>query len=185
MGYAGGTKKNPTYHDLGDYTETVQLDFDPSKVSYAELLRLFWQGHQPDARSWSRQYQAVVFYHNPAQQQLAAQTRAEVQARLGRPVYTEIRPAGEFYLAEDYHQKFYLTRVPELLSEYRASYPDLKDFIDSTAVTRVNGYAAGYGTREQLEQELDGLGLSAAGRQVLLRLAPAGRPQPRELCPVG
>jgi peptide-methionine (S)-S-oxide reductase len=162
----------------------VQLDFDPTQVSYADLLRVFWQSHQPDARSWSRQYQAIIFYHHEAQKELAKKTREEVQAKLGRQVYTEIRPAREFCLAEDYHQKFYLTRVPELLREYRARYPAIRDFTDSTAVARANGYAAGYGTREQLEKELDRLGLSPAGRKVLLSLAPPGRPAPQELCPV-
>jgi peptide-methionine (S)-S-oxide reductase len=163
----------------------VQIDFDPAQVSYADLLRVFWRSHHPDARSWSRQYKAIVFYHDPAQKELAEKTRTEVAARLGRPVYTEIVPAKEFYPAEDYHQKFYLTRVAELLREYQAIYPDLQDFVDSTAVARANGYAAGYGTREQLEQELDSLGLSQARRRLLLELAPAGRQaEPQELCPV-
>jgi peptide-methionine (S)-S-oxide reductase len=163
----------------------VQLDFDPAQVSYADLLRVFWQSHHPDARSWSRQYQAIIFYHSAAQKELAEKTRAEVAARLGRPVYTEIVPAKEFYPAEDYHQKFYLTRVGELLREYQTIYPDFQDFVNSTAVARANGYAAGYGAREQLTRELDSLGLSQSGRNLLLELVPAGRQEaPQELCPV-
>jgi peptide-methionine (S)-S-oxide reductase len=163
----------------------VQLDFDPAQVSYADLLKVFWQSHHPDARSWSRQYQAIIFYHSPAQKELAEKTRAEAAARLGRPVYTEIVPAQEFYLAEDYHQKFYLTRVGELLREYQTIYADFQEFLNSTAVARVNGYAAGYGTREQLTKELDSLGLSPSGGSLLLQLVPAGhQAEPKELCPV-
>ncbi len=62
VGYAGGTKRNPTYYNLGDHTETIQIDYDPTYVSYRELLDIFWESHDPAARPWSRQYMAVVFY---------------------------------------------------------------------------------------------------------------------------
>ena len=67
MGYAGGKKSNPTYHDLGDHTETLQIDFDPDVITYDELLEIFWASHNPGRKSWSRQYMAAVFYHNHKQ----------------------------------------------------------------------------------------------------------------------
>lgn len=96
------------------------------------------------------------------------------EARLGRTIVTEIIPFSEFYLAEDYHQKYYLTSEPGLLEEYRAIYPDIHDFISSTAVARVNGYAGGYGILENLNEDMDALALSEAGRSRLLEIAGRG-----------
>ena len=75
VGYAGGEKKNPTYHSLGDHTETIQIDYDPKQISYAKLLEVFWRSHDPLSRSCSRQHKAAVFYHNEEQKRLATETR--------------------------------------------------------------------------------------------------------------
>ncbi|MGB5616246.1 MAG: peptide-methionine (S)-S-oxide reductase, partial [Desulfobacterales bacterium] len=74
MGYAGGTKEAPTYHSLGDHTETIQIDYDPSQVSYNDLLDIFWQNHDPSSRAWSKQYMAAVFYHTDEQKKLAEES---------------------------------------------------------------------------------------------------------------
>jgi len=169
VGYTGGTKDNPTYYALGDHTETVQIDYDPAKISYGELLDIFWSSHNPTARSWSQQYKAAIFYHDEKQEKLAMETRAREEKVKGR-IYTEILPATEFYLAEDYHQKYYLQNVPPLAVEFNAIYPDGEDFINSTAVARVNGYLGGYGSLAQLEEELSSLGLSPASEKRLLEL---------------
>ena len=160
VGYSGGTKRNPTYHDLGDHTETIQLDFDPGQISYKELLAIFWESHSPGSRPWSRQYQAAVFFHDDAQKRLALETRDQTAARLKGEVFTRILPAGEFYLAEDYHQKYFLRRDPVLLQELTRIYPNPRDLAASTAAARLNGYVAGYGNRAGLEAELKRLGLS-------------------------
>ena len=123
---------------------------------------------------WSDQYKSVIFYHNDEQKALAEETRDNLQASLNRQVFTEIVPAGTFYLAEDYHQKYYLRGIPRLETEFMAKYPDINDFVNSTAVTRVNGYAAGYGTPENLDQELASLGLSAEGQEIIRNLALRG-----------
>lgn len=170
VGYAGGTKKNPTYRDLGDHTETVQIDYDPTQISYGELLAVFWESHHPGQPSWSRQYRAAVFYHHDAQERLARETRAQVAAGMKGKVFTEILPAPEFYLAEGYHQKYYLRQLPELFHEFSSIYPGLGDLVASTAAARVNGYVAGYGTVRALQGELADLGLSPEGRQRLFGL---------------
>ena len=174
VGYAGGSSSNPTYHNLDGHSETIQIDYDPTRITYEELLAVFWDSHSPTVRSWSRQYMSIVFYHNEEQRALAVKSKQAEEQKLGRTIVTEIIPFTEFYLAEDYHQKYYLTHEPDLLRELRTIYPAIEDFISSTAVARVNGYVGGYGTLETLNKEVDSLGLSEAARIRLLGIAGRG-----------
>jgi peptide-methionine (S)-S-oxide reductase len=167
VGYSGGEKKNPTYHDLGDHSESIQIDYDPTQISYEKLLEIFWASHNPTQRSWSRQYKAAVFYHNEDQKRLAIETRDREAAKRKSAIATEILPATPFYRAESYHQKYRLRHDRDLMKEFNAIYPSDTDFVNSTAAARVNGYLDGYGTPETLKEELDGLGLStAAGKRL-------------------
>jgi peptide-methionine (S)-S-oxide reductase len=169
VGYAGGTTKSPTYHNLGDHTETIQVDFDPAVVSYAELLDVFWSNHNPATPHFSRQYMSIVFYHNEEQRRLAVETREREAARLGAEIHTEILPASEFTLAEAYHQKYRLQGRWDLMEEFSAIYPDDGDFVASTAAARVNGYVGGYGTCDSLQEEITSLGLSESAGDRLLK----------------
>ncbi len=96
--------------------------------------------------------------------------KADEEARIKGAIFTEVVPFNEFYRAEDYHQKYYLRGVRELAAEYLAIYPDIMDFVGSTATARVNGYAGHYGTKERLERELNSLGLSEEGQSRLLKI---------------
>lgn len=176
VGYAGGIKANPTYHDLGDHSETIQIDYDPAQISYQEQLNVFWSSHSPTARPWSRQYASIIFYHDQEQRRLAEASRDREAASRGSRIYTEIVPFAKFYLAETYHQKYRLQQVPALLSEFRAIYPQDDEFINSTSAARVNGYLGGYGTLAALQACIEDLGLSPAAQQRLLDLVSAGRP---------
>jgi peptide-methionine (S)-S-oxide reductase len=143
------------------------VEFDPSAISYGELLDVFWESHDPRERPWKRQYMSAIFTRGDQQKNLAIRTRSSEAARKNGKIYTEVLPASRFYPAEAYHQKFALRGRPGLMKEYETMYPSFKDFLASTAVTRVNGYVAGHGTCESLRGELDGLGLSPAGRKLL------------------
>ncbi len=167
MGYAGGAKENPTYHNLGDHTETLQVDYDPSKISYAKLLELFWEEHDPTSRSWSPQYKAVVFAHDEEQKRLAEESRARIAKKLGKTVHTEVLPYERFYAAEDYHQKYYLRGQRQILRQFQQYYPQATDLMNSTAAARVNGYIGGHGTAAAYKADIDRLGLSAAAREEL------------------
>jgi hypothetical protein len=112
---------------------------------------------------------AAVFYHNEEQEALAIQTRDELNDSLSGTVQTTIAPASTFYPAEDYHQKYNLRRKKDIAGELMAIYPQLEDWVASTAATRINGYLGGYGSRAQLESELGRLGLSPSAREELLR----------------
>jgi hypothetical protein len=127
------------------------------------LLEIFWESHDARSRPWSRQYKAAVFYLSEEQRVEAIRSRDHETARTRQQVHTEILPAGTFYSAEGYHQKYALRGNAEMEPEVTAMYPGEEEFIDSTAATRINGYVAGYGDLRQLRAELGGLGLSEAG----------------------
>ena len=170
VGYTGGTLEDPSYDSLGDHTESVQVDYDPTQISYEELLEVFWLGHDPTSPLFSRQYMNAVFFHNAAQERLALETRDRLSAEMGREIKTQILPAERFYLAEDYHQKYDLRRDDMIYRELAAIYPQTEDLIASTAAARLNSYLGGCGTRAQLEQELADLGLSPEASERLLKI---------------
>lgn len=163
VGYAGGRKANPTYYSMGDHTECFQVDYDPATISYADLVKLFLKSGSHSRKPWSDQYKSILFYHDEDQEKTA---RLLVDSSL----YIELRPAAPFTEAEDYHQKYYL-RQSALEGEFLNMYPRLRDFVDSTAAARVNGYVSGYGEGSQLTRELPLLGLSEKGRAELKRRA--------------
>lgn len=106
VGYSGGTKAEPTYHDLGDHSEALQITFDPKLISYDQLLEHFWQLHDP-WRKQNAQYRSVIFYHDDAQRKAAEVSLAQKQSQTRDKILTTIEPAGGFTRAEDYHQKYY------------------------------------------------------------------------------
>ncbi len=118
-GYTGGHVENPTYEQVcsgtSGHIEAVEVIFDPSEISYVELVEAFWRQIDPTDRSGQfadrgPQYQPVIYYHNDSQKKIAEQSRAELatSGRFQNPIATEIRPASRFYPAEDYHQNYYL-----------------------------------------------------------------------------
>ncbi len=123
-GYAGGATPNPTYKEACSgrtgHAEVVQVVFDPAKVSYRQLLKIFWESHDPtqgmrQGNDTGTQYRSAIYYQDDGQRQAAEETRAAFQQVLSGQRYgeitTEIAPAGAFYFAEDYHQQ-YLAKVP-------------------------------------------------------------------------
>jgi peptide-methionine (S)-S-oxide reductase len=117
VGYAGGTTKNPTYKDVcsgtSGHTETVEVDFDPGKVSYDKLLDVFFDNHDPTTPNrqgpdHGYQYRSVIFYTTEAQEQAAkaAKERLSKSGKFASPIVTAIEPAKEFHRAEEYHQRY-------------------------------------------------------------------------------
>jgi len=164
-------KKNPTYSSIGDHSETLQMEFDPSVTSYEKLLAMFWSGHDPTRKSYSRQYMNAVFTHGEAQHAAALKAAKQMEARLGQKIETVIAPATEYYPAEYYHQKYQLQKEDLLMKAFKKMTD--KDFIHSNAASRMNGYAGGYGTPEDLEKEISTFGLSKdqekALREIVVR----------------
>jgi peptide-methionine (S)-S-oxide reductase len=115
VGYEGGKTDNPTYHDVctdtTGHAETVDVQFDPTKVSYDKLLNIFWMNHDPttvnrQGPDIGTQYRSVIFYHDAKQKETAEKSKAAWQAKFRRPIATEIVPATKFWRAEDYHQQY-------------------------------------------------------------------------------
>ena len=117
VGFTGGKTVNPSYHDVctgtTGHAEVVEVTFDPAVVSYDALLDAFWQMHDPTTRDrqgpdFGSQYRSAIFYHTPEQQAAAVASKSALEAsgRLKRPVVTQIEPAGPFYRAEEYHQRY-------------------------------------------------------------------------------
>ena len=117
VGYSGGHTENPTYQDVCSdetgHAEVVQVTFDPAKVSYEQLLNVFWQIHDPtqvnrQGPDFGTQYRTAIFFHTPEQQATAKKSRETLEAsgEFRRPIATEVTPAGKFYPAEEYHQKY-------------------------------------------------------------------------------
>jgi peptide-methionine (S)-S-oxide reductase len=134
-----------------------QVDYDPTRLSYDELLREIWSNRR-GGRAYSRQYMEAVFCADAAQE-----TRARASG-ITAPIITGAR----FYLAEDYHQKYYL-RHDRLLMQELAGYTS-QQLVESTVAARLNGYVAGRGTPAQLHDDLPRLGLSAAANAHLEKL---------------
>lgn len=117
-GYSGGKIKNPTYREvcsgLTGHAEVIQITFDPSVITYDELLEVFWETHDPttpnrQGADVGTQYRSAVFYHSDKQKEAAEKYKAELNKQnvYNKPVVTEITPFDKFYKAEDYHQNYY------------------------------------------------------------------------------
>ncbi len=117
VGYTGGTLPNPTYEDVcghrTGHAEAVEVEFDPQKVSYDELLKVFWENHDPtqlnrQGPDFGTQYRSAIFFHDPAQEAAARTSKARLEQarRFRKPIVTEITAASTFYPAEEYHQRY-------------------------------------------------------------------------------
>lgn len=145
-GYAGGYTKNPTYKEVCSGTtghaEVIQIEYDPKKISYRELLDIFWKSHDPTSLNRQgadvgTQYRSIILYHNEEQKKIAEESKKDVSKYYDKPIVTEIVPLNAFYKAEEYHQNFYeknpdysycvlaikpkLEKIQKLLKEKNAS----------------------------------------------------------------
>ena len=117
-GFAGGTKENPTYEDVctgtTGHAEVIQIEYDPSVVSYEQLLHTFWEAHDPTTLNrqggdTGTQYRSIILYRTDAEKTVAEKSKAEAQKNFRQPIVTEIVPLKKFFKAEDYHQNYFRT----------------------------------------------------------------------------
>lgn len=118
VGYTGGKLSSPTYEevctDKTGHAEAVQVEYDPEQISYDELLKIFWENHDPTSLNRQGpdvgiQYRSAVFYHDDSQKEIAEKSKEKLgkSGMYQKPIVTEVSPAPEFYKAEEYHQKYF------------------------------------------------------------------------------
>jgi peptide-methionine (S)-S-oxide reductase len=145
-GYAGGHRENPTYKEvctgLTGHAEVTQVEFDPKRITYSQLLEVFWEAHDPttlnrQGADVGTQYRSVIYYHNEAQKAEAEKSKAEAQKHLAKPIVTEIQPLPKFYKAEGYHQDYYSnnSRQPYCQAVIRPKLEKLKKKLKAESVT--------------------------------------------------
>lgn len=121
VGYSGGDMHDPTYHDVctgrTGHAEVIEVVYDPAQISYEELLRVFWENHDPtqlnrQGPDTGTQYRSAIFYHTDEQRRVAEESKRQLNesGSFRRPIVTEITPASEFYRAEEYHQQYLAKR---------------------------------------------------------------------------
>ena len=159
MGYAGGELAQPTYHNLGEHTEAVEVSFDPGLISYQELLEVYWGSFPATLPSGPSRARTAVFARNDSQLVIAEASKRQLRRRLGEKITTEVVPGTAFWPAERMHQKFHLQRVyPELVGELAEAFADVDTFLASTAAARINAFVSGSADLADLEQAAAALG---------------------------
>ena len=137
-GYSGGNIKNPTYREicsgLTGHAEVIQVQFDPNKISYAQLLEVFFATHDPttlnrQGNDMGSQYRSVIFFHSPGQKEIALEAVKKAQKDFSEPIVTEISPMTIFYPAEDYHQDYFNLHGDQPYCQFVIA-PKVKKFLE-------------------------------------------------------
>ncbi|KAK0394688.1 hypothetical protein QR680_000875 [Steinernema hermaphroditum] len=147
VGYAGGSSAAPTYKSIGDHTEITEVIFDDSIVSYAAILDWFFSHHDPTVHR-KKQYRSGILYVNDEQKKLAEEALEKARKNFTSELETYIQPFAEFYVAEDYHQKYWLRCQKDIHEQLQLSDQEL---IDSPLAAKVNAFLAGYSNFDVLK----------------------------------
>ncbi len=155
MGYAGGTTPTPTYKQMADHTECLQIDFDPTQISFDEIVRHFWSSHNSSRINYKgRQYLSIFLYHDEFQKEVLEKIKQEIQVTISHSIGTEMGPLAHFTLAEERHQKYYLKRYSNATQKLRDYFLTEEAFNNATIVARLNSFVKGYGTLSALKKEI-------------------------------
>ncbi len=147
---------DPTYRNMSDHTETIQLDYDPLTISYEELLDEFWSNHRAVQHGYGgRQYMSLLLFHHEKQKTIAKNVKNNWEKQLKVKIETEISPYSMFFIAEDYHQKYYLKRRPSTVETLSPLFPTHEALIHSTLAARLNGFVKGFGTLLAIKKEIE------------------------------
>lgn len=168
-GFSGGTTAEPTYRSLGDHTEVIQIAFDPSLISYEEILEIFWNSHDAakDRSYKGRQYLSILIVHSNAQLEAAEKVKRTWEERHEKNIETEILYDLPFYQAEDRHQKYYLKRFDKAMESILPLFPDHTSFVHATIAARLNGFVRENGRLNDIKAELSDWQLSSEAESVL------------------
>lgn len=134
---------------MRDHSESLEVDFDASKISFAHFVDLFWDAHNPSSVGWGVQYAHKIWHRTPEEKQIIDDSKKKWEAVNRKQVLTKVEPFTSFTLAEDYHQKYTLRRHKNIIQLMKFSD---KDIIDSLYAARLNSWLAGRGDLKQLEE---------------------------------
>lgn len=171
-GFAGGTTAEPTYRKIGDHTETIQIAFDASLLSYEDILNIFWNSHDAakDRSYKGRQYLSLLIVHSTEQLKTAKRMKSEREKQNGKEIGTEILYDLPFYPAENRHQKYFLKRFDKAMDTLLPLFPDHSSFIHSTIAARLNGFVSENGRLTDIKDELSDWQLSEEEEKVLRKV---------------
>lgn len=170
VGYAGGTTEQPTYREMGDHAETVEIGFDAEVISVDRLLETFWNNHNPvNINGYKgRQYQSLLLYRDEAQAEAFNRVKQRMASAAGHTLETEIAPFAAFYPAESRHQKYYLKRYPDALEKLRGLYESEEAFMRSKLAARLNGIAKGFANLAPVLLEIETWPIEPGERNALM-----------------
>lgn len=170
VGYAGGTTNQPTYRDMGDHSETVEIGFDADLISIDTLLETFWSNHNPvNINGYKgRQYQSLLLYRDERQAEAFNRVKERMENAKGHRLDTEIAPWAAFYPAEARHQKYYLKRYPDALEKLGGLYGSEEALLRSTLAARLNGVAKGYANLAPVLKEIQGWPIGPGERAAMI-----------------
>ena len=154
-GYTGGEKEDPTYRNLGNHAETLRISYNPDKITYEELLEVFWENHDSQTAITSGQYRSEIFFVDEKQAAVVRNFVERKKENVSEDINLSLSQLKEFYEAEDYHQKYYLSQ-DNRLSQYREDLLALgEDLTYSRIITKLNAYSQDYLSEEDLISELE------------------------------
>ncbi len=169
VGYAGGERPNPTYHELGNHREAVEVTFDPRRISYQTLLDEYWNSFPVAIPPGPSRTRTAVFPRGEQQRRAAEASKRRLRRKIGERIPTEILENADFWPAERLHQKFHLQRVhPELVREL-AGDSGIEAFLATTAAARLNAWVSGFADEEALDEAARELGWNAEALRRRLR----------------
>lgn len=175
VGYAGGSTLSPTYRNIGNHTETVEIIFDPAILSFEELMQIFWQSHDAakDRFYKERQYISLAIFEKEKHMKAAEKIKQAEEERCGKELYTEFQLKSLFYPAETHHQKYFLRRFKKALETVQTLFPDEETFNCSTIAARLNGFVRENGSLPEIKAEIKNWGLAEEDYQRLMETVDA------------
>ena len=152
VGYAGGKEGQPTSKNTLDFTEVLQIQYDPELLSLDQILTQFFDQHNTTRAPYSIKYRSVLFYQNEEQKEKLSQKVKEMQRKNG-VIYTAVEPLEQFYEEVTRHQKYYFQRWKPVYQKWCELYSWEDSLVESTLAARLNGLSRGYGTLEEIQRE--------------------------------